>query len=430
MIPMPFSLARPLRSSLHVVFGALLAATAAGCSASDSPSSDAEEGANTEDFTDVNHSDVKRQSIGNCWLYAVASWSESLHKSTLAGNAVPNFSESYWTYWHWFEQIANGNIGSKAEVSTGGHYSTGVELITRYGVLNEAEFIPEEANAEMSNRQKTALDKINASLKTGALKDAAARRDRALVRRELDKAWELGPNVVTLLDRVFGASVTRTLDRSPRANEGTLLKRSNQIPIAQPDARTHQPVRGTLADAIGRRTTSFGPRTGALAWQEINYGFDARSRREFLRRTQRAMHDSAPVVIRWFVDFNSLDGEGRFAKPPATPGRQGGHMTVLEDYEAEVPGFGLIKAGIRETRPEVLDAALNDQTQIKFLRVKNSWGTFRPDRAFVLPGYHDLHMEYLNGPVKRCTELPSGQPDVNDCFDDTPLGGVVLPPGY
>ena len=283
-------------------------------------------------------------------------------------------------------------------------------------------------------RQKTALAKINDALKNGALKDPAARRNRGTVRKELDKAWELRPEMIATLDKVFGQTVSRTLDRSARANAGTSIKRSAEIPIAQPDAKTHQVVRGTLADAIGKKSSSFGPRTGPMAWQEASYGFDATGRRAFLKRVQRALHDSAPVVIRWFVDFNSLDGEGRFAKPPSAPGHQGGHMTVLEDYEAEVPGFGLIKAGVRETRPEVLEAALSDQTSIKFLRVKNSWGTFRPDRAFVLPGYHDLHMEYLNGPVKRCPELPDGQPDTSDnlskCFDETPLGGVVMPPGY
>lgn len=34
--------------------------------------------ANTEEIVDVDHSRVKRQSIGNCWLYATASWAESL----------------------------------------------------------------------------------------------------------------------------------------------------------------------------------------------------------------------------------------------------------------------------------------------------------------------------------------------------------------
>src|SRR5262245_1995913 len=99
----------PMRTSLRLVLLAAIAAAGAfGCSDPSHDAASGEEGANTENFTDVNQSDVKRQSIGNCWLYATASWSESLNKSATPNDPIPNFSESYWTYWHWFEQIANG----------------------------------------------------------------------------------------------------------------------------------------------------------------------------------------------------------------------------------------------------------------------------------------------------------------------------------
>jgi hypothetical protein len=403
-----------------------------GCSSTGSPQSD--DGANTEDFTDVNHSDVKRQSIGNCWLYATASWSESLAKSASADDKAPNFSESYWSYWHWFEQIVNGNTASKNEVSTGGSFGTAAELISRYGVVTEADFIPEEADAEMSLRQSSALSAINDALKNGALKDPAVRRDRGLVRKELDKAWRLRPEMTAVLDKVFGDRVSRTLDKSPSANAGTFVKRAAEIPIVQADAKTHQPVRATLADAIGRKNGFFG-RSGPLAWQEASYPSEPKARREFLKRVQRALHDNVPVIISWYVDFNSLDGQGRFFEPPTAPGHQGGHMTVMEDYEIDdVPGFGTLKAGVLNTDPNAREAALSDEAKILFFRVKNSWGSFRPDRQFALPGYHDLYMAYLNGPVKRCPELPSGQPDTSDnlgkCFDWVPFQTVVMPPGY
>ena len=38
-------------------------------------------GSSSSDITDVPQSDVERQSIGNCWLYAEASWVESMHLS-------------------------------------------------------------------------------------------------------------------------------------------------------------------------------------------------------------------------------------------------------------------------------------------------------------------------------------------------------------
>ncbi|MER3404079.1 MAG: hypothetical protein C4289_01925, partial [Chloroflexota bacterium] len=79
-------------------------------------------------------------------------------------------------------------------------------------------------------------------------------------------------------------------------------------------------------------------------------------------------------------------------------------MVAMSDYQIEnVPGFGTLKAGVDETRPEALQAALSPSAKIEFIRIKNSWGSYRRDREFVLPGYHDLYMRYLDGPIKECT---------------------------
>jgi hypothetical protein len=102
-------------------------------------------------------------------------------------------------------------------------------------------------------------------------------------------------------------------------------------------------------------------------------------------------------------------------------------MTVLHDYEIDdVPGYGTLKAGVKETRPAALTAALANTATIKFLRTKNSWGLSRPDRAFVTPGYHGLYMKYLYGPVKRCPD----ETRRTNCVDYTPRQDVVRPPGY
>ncbi len=423
---MSFALAR---SSLLAAMLAASSTLAVGCAATEAEAvtDDGETAASTEEIVDINHSAVKRQSIGNCWLYATASWAEALAKSANPANRELNMSESYWTYWHWFDQIANGGAG--AEINTGGWYTTAAEIINRYGIVNEGSFIRSEAQDEMSMRQKSALAKMNASLASGALKAPEARRDRALVRRELDKAWELEPNVVTQLNRVFGASVSRTLDKSTVSTRFTSIKRASDIKAALRDPQTKQPVTGTLQDAIG--TGGGWSRTGRLAWQSASYPYATDARRQMLARVQRAVHDKQPVIISWYVDFNSLDPQGRFYAPPAQPGRQGGHMTVLEDYQInDVPGFGTLAAGTVETRPEALAAALAPTAKIEFLRVKNSWGTYRPDRQFVLPGYHDLYMTYLDGPVKHCKQNETDTGSTNDCYDDTPLNDFVLPPGY
>ncbi len=80
-----------------------------------------------------------------------------------------------------------------------------------------------------------------------------------------------------------------------------------------------------------------------------------------------------------------------------------------------------------------MQAALSDDTKILFLRVKNSWGGIRPDRwsQAAIPGYHDLEMPYLEGPIKECDEVDVGSPRPDQCHGDTvPLWDVTLPAGY
>ncbi len=413
---------------------ALAAGSSVGCAVDqggDEATSD-ETGSSTDDITQVNQSKVKRQSIGNCWLYATTSWLEALNKG--ATDEEKNTSESWLTYWHWFEQIANGGVGD--EISTGGSYGTAVDLITRYGITLEGTFIPGEAEAEMSNRQSTALDTINQSLKSGALKDPAARRDRKLVRKELDRAWRLDASVTAKIDAVFGEGVEKTLDRAYATREpGNGIIRAKDFPARLKDPRTGQFVDGKLSDAIGTSRGWWSPREGQFAWNEVNYPSDAASRRAFWKRVQKALHDGMPVITSWKVDFNALTRDSHFSFEELQrrgPGRQGGHMTVMHDYEAEVPGEGLLKAGENAT-PEQMQKALADDTKIIFVRVKNSWGGIRPDRwdQAAMPGYHDLDLAYLDGPIKECKEDEHGNTDPNQCPRQvTPLWDVVLPAGY
>jgi hypothetical protein len=111
-------------------------------------------------------------------------------------------------------------------------------------------------------------------------------------------------------------------------------------------------------------------------------------------------------------------------------------MTVLEDYEAQTTAFGLLKAGVTldPSSPDdkkKLDAALEPGSSVRFFRVKNSWGAVRDDRASApgFPGYHDLYMDYLNGPIAWCPDATS--PTNESCTGKTvPFDSVVLPPGY
>jgi hypothetical protein len=411
-----------------------LAVAPAGCATESASGDEAaqggdEEAATVDDITSVDHSKVKRQSIGNCWFYATTSWVEALNKGTFTANEPElNLSESYGTYWHWFEQI--GNRGG-TEISTGGSWGTAVGLIERYGMMPEGAFIPEESEAEMSGRQASALAAVNKELKEGVLKDPAARRDRKKVREVLDKAWGLNDSVKATLNTVFGAGVERTLDRAYRSRKpaGGIL-RPRDIAVRLKNPTTGQFEKGTLQDAIG--TGSTWSRSGKYAWNEVDFPFQASQRRAFYTRIQKALHDRQPVVVSWKVDFNALTAQSVFdlaALETKGPGRQGGHMTVMHDYQAKLGDGRVLKAG-EQASAEDLARALDPSTRIEFIRVKNSWGASRPDRwSFAaLPGYHDLTTAYLEGPIWDCAE---GVTDRNQCSKSAvPLWDVVLPPGY
>ena len=142
--------ARMLAVSASILFGSL----ATGCSG-EAPSAEEDISLADDAVTDVNHSSVKRQSIGNCWLYAGIGWAESLNKS--ATGVEQNFSESYLTFWSWYDRLVGGQV-TGTEIETGGSFGLATTLMGKYGVVNEGAFIAEEASAEMSARQKAVLE--------------------------------------------------------------------------------------------------------------------------------------------------------------------------------------------------------------------------------------------------------------------------------
>lgn len=430
-------IARSMTLSLALACPAFVAGCAVDQASDEAETAEDYEGATTDEVTEVSHTKVKRQSIGNCWLYATMSWAEALNKSV--DGAEVNLSESYLTYWDWFEKIANGS-GTTDSLQTGGSYATAAELVHRYGLMLEKDFIPAEADAEMSAAQKKALDTINLSLKSGALKDSSSRKNKSLVRAELNRAFGLEPAVVTDLDAVFGKSVTRTLDKSfsgtKKMPTGTKVIRPLDFKVKLRSTATGSLETRSLQDAVGKKGGWWGERQGAFAWNEAEYPYSSSERRKFWVRVQRALHDKQPVIISWFVDFNALTSDAKFSKAAldkAGPGRQGGHMTVLHDYQVKLPDGTLLEAGKTVTDPALLTKALDEKSQIEFMRIKNSWGAYRPDRwqDAVLPGYHDLMWDYLNGPVQKCGEDAAGNTDTKNCQAGyTPMWDVVLPPGY
>ena len=388
-------------------------------------------GSDTADITDVNHTDVERQSIGNCWLYATASWVESMHLNA-TGTAFDT-SQSYWTYWHWYDEIQN-MFGD--ELETGGSEGVSFQIIRERGIMSEADFISEDTVGEMSNRQKTALDKIQQELKSGRLTTSSARSNRKLVRQVLDEAWGLKQEVRDMLTTAFGSTGKRTYLTSA-TTKGTKIIKAKDFAV-QYTERVTNPNVATL-----KNTTL---KVAVDDWRTVSYPFSSSERRKFQIRTQRALHDRQPVIITWSVDFNAMEGkpgdlQGSFnldtLKAAGGAGRQGGHMTVLEDYEAQTQEFGLLEAGVTldPTIPAdkaKLDAALLSSTKVIFWRIKNSWGALRDDRASApgFPGYHDLHQTYLDGPIAWCPSVEGTKTAANCKGTEEPFSNVILPPGY
>ncbi|RYZ58414.1 MAG: hypothetical protein EOP07_07085 [Proteobacteria bacterium] len=135
-----------------------------------------------EKVTSVSHTAVKRQSIGNCWLYAQATWLESMLKSTTGENV--NVSETYWTYWDMYNKLLENQPIPEDELNTGGTWSRSVAIISKYGWVKEDEFIPEETNLQMSKSQACAEDYIMAQGKEGGTLFDVSKRTPELLRAE------------------------------------------------------------------------------------------------------------------------------------------------------------------------------------------------------------------------------------------------------
>ncbi|MEO7097478.1 MAG: hypothetical protein ABI175_29725 [Polyangiales bacterium] len=420
----------------------LACALGSGCAIQQQDEESEEASADSADaISDVAQSVVERQSIGNCWVYAHASWLESI--SQKATGVAYDSSQSYVTYWHWFEQIANGEIDGEKEISTGGWFRTANYLVKTYGVAPEASFVPADANNEMSSTQSSALAKMNQELSTGRLATTTARHNKKLVRQVLDEAFGLSPAVRAQLDKVFGKTVVRNLTTRSKSTgkllastSGTFVVRASAFPVAYTkwDAtkKIGVPVKTSL-EAAGNE------------WTEVSYS--SWNRRDTQIRVQRALHDAQPVPLSWFVDFNALSNSGPLQGSfnmttlgeAGGPGHQGGHMTVFEDYEIKLANGEVLKAGVtldpkNPADKAKLDAALDPKAEIKFFRIKNSWGSSRLDRGFVpgMGGYHDLYMDYLDGPVTQCADDSDAKPvSERGCNTKTAgLRAVYLPPGY
>ncbi|MBI2388304.1 MAG: hypothetical protein HYV09_01695 [Deltaproteobacteria bacterium] len=329
----------------------------------------------SDEIVDVGNSRVKNQSIGNCWLYASVGWVEALHLR--ATGVELDLSETYLTFWDWYEKLTRATSAPPESITTGGFFTTATRLMNTYGLLDEGVFIPGEATTDRSAAQSQAESYVNNSLKSGVLRTD---RSPATVRKELAKAFGLTPQVVAYLDQTFGPAAPK-LGTVPA---GFPLRKTSDLVVAQKKAG--QPVANVkLRDEIYR-------------WREYTKPTDRGQLRNYLRRVQKALHDAQPVLIVWNVDWESRDRvSGTFPKMQPSAKIDGVHMTILEDYQAAyVPNIGTLPAGVTVTDTTILNAALAAQVEIPFFRIKNSWGnTADPSGSGAFKGYADLYGGYL-----------------------------------
>lgn len=379
-----------------------------------------------ENVTDVSHTDIRRQSIGNCWTYASTGWVESLHQQR-TGNAV-NVSESWITFWDWHRKIVGGTgvsrnaTAQRDEIETGGWWDSAMTILRDRGVVMEAEFIPEEAMSAQSSRQSEALAAINMELNgMGRLATASARRDPQIVLNVLLDVWRINDDIRAEIRRVYGLSARQTLS-STTQTPATWMRKVTTFPIRSAVSRssTSSPVSwdGNLSDVIPG---------GRYAWKSLSYPSSASGRLATQRRVMRSLNAGQPVLVSWLVDFNArASGTGAFSmetlRAASGPGRQGGHLVSSEDYEVIIRQPGQPERRLMAGQmASAADMRLAEQYgEMVFLRIKNSWGTAQGPVGGAFGGYHDLYVNYLNGPI-RWTETSS---------DRVPLSSVIVPYGF
>lgn len=365
-------------------------------------------------------STVKDQSIGNCSLYAFASFIETMNKS--ATQKELDISESYWSFWYWFDQIANGE--PKGELETGVNEEIAFKLINRYGMMLERDFIPEEENVQRSLRQNSAYDHMEKWLNTKPFGSffsprVGTRARRKIVLNQLKDAWGLNPEVIQKIDAVFGNDVSKTLDRKYIATPpGHTVLRDVDVRVRIPNYAASMRAKSIV---FSTNSTVKDLYVGSNAFVEEKYTVHDR---KFWQASQRSLHAGVPVLSTWLVDFNARTNRSRFSRASVEqrgPGNQGRHMTIMVDYSATLADGRTFKVGETVTDSNILNNLLCDDTTLLGVMMKNSWGGDpTADRnQEIIPGFVFIEMDYLNGPLKLCKRNRVGGTDVYNCPDTT-----------
>jgi hypothetical protein len=354
--------------------------------------------------TSVAHTPVKRQAIGNCWLYAHATWLESLLKHT-TGQEI-NVSETYWTYWDLYEKIlANEPIPDK-ELNAGGSWYRSKSIIQKYGWVEEGQFIASESEQVMSQAQDCAEAYILAQGKPGGTLHSINSRTPEHVKAELNKAFSCYGTIHLNMEEAWNIR---------HKAEDTLLR-----DVKSGDEDTLAVWLNRWQEISSPGYNSWGPYEGKKLGTVAEFaGF-----KKMEQRIKTALNDHHPVVISFFVSFNAPDPNGYFnlntLAKSGSLGDNGGHMIVLHDYTVKgIPAEeGFTTLGEGDLAPELKEIALKGD--LDYLVAKNSWGYDRVDRPWLKNGYSRITWDYLQNRYFD-EDISRFQPF---------LRSVILPPGY
>ncbi len=354
--------------------------------------------------TSVTHTAVKRQAIGNCWLYAQATWLESLLKYT-TGQDI-NVSETYWTYWDFYEKLLVGEPIPEKELNAGGTWQRSKSIIQKYGWVEEGQFIASESEANMSPAQDCAEAYLLLQGKPGGTLFDVKKRKPELVRSELDKAFSCYGTVSFSMDEAWN---------NRRKAEETLLK-----DVKTGDEKTLAVWLNRWQEISSPSSNTWGPYEGKKLGSEAEFN----GYKILEKKIKLALNDHQPVVISFFVSFNAPNPDGYFnlntLAKVGSLGDNGGHMLVLHDYTVKdiSSETGFTSLGEGDLDPQLKEAALSGN--LDYLVAKNSWGSDRADRPWLKDGYSRITWDYLRS---RYFEEETGR------FQPF-LRSVVLPPGY
>jgi hypothetical protein len=379
----------------RILLGFACAAMAACASTSDSADS-------ASDITNVTPPPPVQQSIGNCWVFATNAWIESMSARPVGGTAV-DLSEAMVSYLYWLDQITTPPTPGGPELFTlqpTGSWGLAADLLSRFGWMTEADFLSTTNPGPFADRHAKAFAAIQHEIDHGKLQTPESRADRQLVGEMLAKAWDLEPAVITDLVHAFGPKYDRTFLNDQATIAGTKIHKLSEITIgySKHTAVTAQDVVGQLAPG---EVAFDGVRVGPFAYSDVKPPGSEDKVRGYMRRVQQSLLQDLPVVMSETQDDVDLDAHGVYRKPASgvLSDQWYGHAVTVFDLSVQTADYGILPAGVVETRPAALAESLEDASTILTFRARNSyWGRYADGSAIPWAGgtaVTDYALDYL-----------------------------------